>query len=119
MGFKAMERAPIAGELRTPTSNWMGMGLSRTSPAPIETVDDLAPWQRSLGAVGILASPYALGATTGIVDSTTSNRRLQLTQYKDIHSLMTGLGLEHYISKLSPCYSCKILLMDSFKKCSF
>ncbi|XP_037828620.1 protein bicaudal C [Lucilia sericata] len=97
MGFKAMERPPVAGELRTPTPNWMGMGLSRTSPAPIETVDDLAPWQRGLAGAGILASPYGLGATTGIVDSTSANRRLQLTQYKDIHSLLTALGLEHYI----------------------
>lgn len=97
MGFKAMERPAVAGELRTPTPNWMGMGLSRTSPAPIETVDDLAPWQRGLAGAGILASPYGLGATTGIVDSTPANRRLQLTQYKDIHSLLTALGLEHYI----------------------
>ncbi|TMW46084.1 hypothetical protein DOY81_008835, partial [Sarcophaga bullata] len=97
MGFKAMERAPVPGELRTPTPNWMGMGLSRTSPAPIETVDDLAPWQRGLAGTGIFASPYCLGATTGIVDSTQTNRRLQLTQYKDIHSLLTALGLEHYI----------------------
>lgn len=100
MGFKAMERPPIAGELRTPTPNWMGMGLSRTSPAPMEMVDDLAPWQRGLAGAGILASPYGLGATTGIVDSTPTNRRLQLNQYKDIHSLLTALGLEHYISKL-------------------
>lgn len=93
-----MERPPVAGELRTPTPTWMGMGLSRTSPAPIETVDDLTSWPRGLAGTGILASPYCLGATTGIVDSTPTNRRLQLSQYKDIHSLLTALGLEHYIS---------------------
>lgn len=102
MGFKAMERPPVAGELRTPTPSWMGMGLSRTSPVPIETVDDLSPWHRGPtgclgGGAGPLVSPYGLGATTGIVDSTPTNRRLQLTQYKDIHSLLTAQGLEHYI----------------------
>ncbi|XP_061397140.1 protein bicaudal C [Musca vetustissima] len=103
MGFKAMERPPVAGELRTPTPSWMGMGLSRTSPVPMETVDDLSPWHRGPtglgvgGGAGPLVSPYGLGSTTGIVDSTPTNRRLQLTQYKDIHSLLTSLGLEHYI----------------------
>uniref|UniRef100_A0A1I8M5I2 SAM domain-containing protein n=1 Tax=Musca domestica TaxID=7370 RepID=A0A1I8M5I2_MUSDO len=105
MGFKAMERPPVAGELRTPTPSWMGMGLSRTSPVPFETVDDLSPWHRGPtgcttglgGGAGSLVSPYGLGATTGIVDSTPTNRRLQLTQYKDIHTLLTALGLEHYI----------------------
>ncbi|XP_059221980.1 protein bicaudal C [Stomoxys calcitrans] len=105
MGFKAMERPPVPGELRTPTPNWIGMGLSRTSPVPIETVDDLSPWNRGPtgsstglgGGANTLVSPYGMGSTTGIVDSTPTNRRLQLTQHKDIHSLLTALGLEHYI----------------------
>lgn len=109
IGFKAMECAP-QGEARTPTANWIGLGLSRTSPAPLEsatpTNEDFIGWSRNSAAVqnaaainGGQQSPYNLSSTTGLVDSTPSNRRLQLTQHKDIHSLLTSLGLEHYISE--------------------
>uniref|UniRef100_A0A1A9WTZ7 SAM domain-containing protein n=1 Tax=Glossina brevipalpis TaxID=37001 RepID=A0A1A9WTZ7_9MUSC len=91
MGYKAMERLPMAGELRTPNANWMGMGLSGTSPAHLETVNN---WP--LGA-GILNSPYNLGTTTGVIDATPTNRRLQLHQCNDMQSLLVALGLEHYI----------------------
>lgn len=108
MGFKAMERPPVSGELRIPNANWMGLALSRTSPAPVDVaMDDLAPWSRHLGRGGGGGSnsgpgggplsPYGLGITTGVVESTPTNRRLHLTQHKDIHSLLTSLGLEHYI----------------------
>ncbi|XP_055851865.1 protein bicaudal C [Episyrphus balteatus] len=147
MGFKAMERAPISGELRTPNANWIGLALSRTSPAPLETGDDNNAWNRSSGcgvapnagaggasvgggagadggggrngnggnnnnsnnnanaAIGAAAaatggipiSPYCLGATTGMIDSTPLNRRIQMSQHKNMHSLLTTLGLEHYI----------------------
>lgn len=114
IGFKAMECAP-QGEARTPTANWIGLGLSRTSPAPLESAtptneDFIGSWSRNSAAAlqnaaalnnngGQQLSPYNLSSTTGLVDSTPSNRRLQLTQHKDIHSLLTSLGLEHYISK--------------------
>ncbi|EDV30647.1 uncharacterized protein Dana_GF14935, isoform C [Drosophila ananassae] len=108
LGFKAMERTPIAGELRTPTPAWMGMGLSCTSPAPLETADDggagagagpgMGPgvgngWRLPAG----LGSPYGLSATTGLLDATPVNRRMHLAQHKDIQTLLTSLGLEHYI----------------------
>lgn len=104
IGFKAMECAP-QGEARTPTANWIGLGLSRTSPAPLEsatpTNEDLIGWNRTAAALNGAQqlSPYNLSSTTGLIDSTPANRRLQLTQHKDIHSLLTSLGLEHYISK--------------------
>ncbi|EDW77980.2 uncharacterized protein Dwil_GK24769, isoform B [Drosophila willistoni] len=100
-GFKAMERTPVAGELRTPTPAWLGMGLSRTSPAPIETVDDgLASgqgWRMPAPSPLGLGSPYGVSATTGLLDATPVNRRMQLSQHKDIQTLLTSLGLEHYI----------------------
>ncbi|KAL5281386.1 BICC1 family protein [Megaselia abdita] len=102
IGFKAMECAP-QGEARTPTANWVGLGLSRTSPAPLESVtptnEDLISWNRTTAALtgAQQSSPYNLSSTTGLIDSTPSNRRLQMTQHKDIHSLLTSLGLEHYI----------------------
>ncbi|XP_036321966.1 protein bicaudal C [Rhagoletis pomonella] len=105
MGFKAMERPPISGELRTPTPNWAGMALSRTSPGILESVDD-SLWPRNVasmnfgggaGPSGPSITPYALGMTVGLMDATPTNRRLQLSQHKDIHTLLTSLGLEHYI----------------------
>ncbi|XP_017856704.1 PREDICTED: protein bicaudal C [Drosophila arizonae] len=102
LGFKAMERTPVAGELRTPTPAWLGMGLSRTSPAPLETVDDgiggVNGWRMPLPPPG-LGSPYGLSATTGLLDATPVSRRMQLSQHKDIHTLLTSLGLEHYITR--------------------
>ncbi|XP_017024010.1 protein bicaudal C [Drosophila kikkawai] len=105
LGYKAMERTPVAGELRTPTPAWMGMGLSCTSPAPVDTADDNG--NAGAGAIGGggagwrlppgLGSPYGLSATTGLLDATPVNRRMQLAQHKDIQTLLTSLGLEHYI----------------------
>ncbi|KAI9575920.1 protein bicaudal C [Glossina fuscipes] len=93
LGYKAMERPPMAGDLRTPNTIWMGMGLSGTSPAHLGTVSSVN-WPQG---AGILNSPYNLGTTTGVVDSTPTNRRLQLHQCKDIQSVLVALGLEHYI----------------------
>lgn len=108
LGFKAMEKSPVAGEVRTPNSQWVGLGLSRTTPASIETVDDLtALLPRSAlsnnltGGSSALVSPYGLGATTGLIDSTPINRRMQLTQHNNIQGMLVSLGLEHYISKLT------------------
>lgn len=104
LGYKAMERTPVAGELRTPTTAWMGMGLSSTSPAPapLENGENGAAgggassgWRLPPG----LGSPYGLSATTGLLDATPVNRRMQLAKHKDIQTLLTSLGLEHYISE--------------------
>lgn len=113
-----MERAP-QGEIRTPTSHWAGLNLSKTSPYALESVSDqsaagngantssnssvnppgissttLSQWSRSDNA-----SPYNLNATTGMLDVLPAQQRALLCQHKDIHSLLMHLGLEHYISK--------------------
>lgn len=109
IGFKAMERTPVAGELRTPTPAWLGMGLSRTSPAPLETVDDggaTGPNGWRMPPPPGLGSPYGISATTGLLDATPVNRRMQLSQHKDIHTLLTSVGLEHYISKHAKMTGC-------------
>lgn len=124
-GYKAMERAPH-GEVRTPTSQWAGLGLSKTSPFALETAAAVnnstssgttptnslnyhnSPAQVAATASGKIqwprtennASPYGLGTTTGLLDVAPVEKRSQLCQHKDIHSLLTYLGLEHYISKL-------------------
>lgn len=47
------------------------------------------------------ASPYVnMNATTGLMDIVPSSQRSLLSHHKDIHSLLTHLGLEHYISEL-------------------
>lgn len=111
IGFKAMERTPVAGELRTPTPAWLGMGLSRTSPAPLETVDDggtADPNGWRMPPPPGLGSPYGISATTGLLDATPVNRRMQLSQHKDIHTLLTSVGLEHYISEYANKIVCTI-----------
>ncbi|XP_016945476.4 protein bicaudal C [Drosophila suzukii] len=102
LGYKAMERTPVAGEMRTPTPAWMGMGLSSTSPAPAPAPLENGEGNGGGGGGGWrlppgLGSPYGLSATTGLLDATPVNRRLQLAQHKDIQTLLTSLGLEHYI----------------------
>ncbi|EDV58077.1 protein bicaudal C [Drosophila erecta] len=102
LGYKAMERTPVAGELRTPTATWMGMGLSSTSPAPapLENGENGAGGGGASGGWRLppgLGSPYGLSATTGLLDATPVNRRMQLAKHKDIQTLLTSLGLEHYI----------------------
>lgn len=94
-----MERAP-QGEVRTPTSRWADLGLSKTSPFALETTPTNAnSSSANLWTRPDTASPYNLGATTGMIDGIPANQRALLIQHKDIHSLMTHLGLDHYISK--------------------
>lgn len=87
-----MERAP-QGEVRTPTNAWAGLSLSKTSPFALESAG-ISQWTHRNEN-----SPYKLGATTGMLDSTPAQERTQLSQYKDIPSLMTHLKLDHYISE--------------------
>lgn len=60
-------------------------------------------WLRNKDCTG--ASPYNLNATTGLMDIVPAGQRSMLSHHKDIHSLMTHLGLEHYISE------CQILVV--------
>lgn len=87
-----MNRAP-QGELSTPTPAWAGLGLSKTSPFALETAG-ISQWTHREETM-----PFKLGSTTSIRDSTPSEDRTQLSQFNDIHSLLTHLKLDHYISK--------------------
>ncbi|XP_055712848.1 protein bicaudal C isoform X2 [Phlebotomus papatasi] len=95
-GLKAMKTSPMMGEVRTPNSGWAGLGLSRTSP--------MVSHEGSSGAFAsnwedtTIASPYQLGKTCGVLDSTPIQRRAQIGNHPDLHSLLTSLDLEHYIS---------------------
>lgn len=87
-----MEVPPVAGEIRVPTPTWSGMSLSRTSPLPVDYSNDPAWSPRNT------ASPYNLGVTTSLLDVTPKHQRHNLSQYNDLHTLLSKLGLEHYIS---------------------
>lgn len=87
-----MERQPH-GEVRTPTHHWAGLALSKTSPSVLETAG-LSQWAHRDENF-----PYKLGSTTSMLDSTPTQDRVQLSQFKDIHSLLTHLKLDHYLGK--------------------
>jgi protein bicaudal C len=88
-GYKAMHMPP-QGEVRTPTPLWQGLGLSQTSPLPLDTSD--GSWNSS-------GHEAMMNMTTSIIDATPQNKRNQLAQYNDIASILTSLGLEHHIRK--------------------
>lgn len=87
-GFKAMERHPQTPEIRTPTNAWAGLALSKTSPNPLNTT------------YTAMNRTFNMASTAGFVDSMSSPNRMNLSEFKDIHSLLTYLKLEHYIRKL-------------------
>ena len=94
-GLKAMDRLDLNREqVRTPTDAWVKFSLSRTSPFALES---------SSAGVSQWAQREKLNfdkvATTGIIDSVPWSDRVSLSQFKDIHSLLSHLKLEHYISK--------------------
>ena len=98
-GYKAIERAP-QGEVRTPTSHWAGLGLSKTSPFALETLASTSNSAQAWNSHSETKVPtFNLNATTSLMDATPTHQRLMVGQHKDIHSLMTHLGLDHYISK--------------------
>lgn len=94
-GLKAMDRLDLNREqVRTPTDAWVKFSLSKTSPFAIES---------SSAGVSQWAHREKLNfdkvATTGLIDSVPWSDRISLSQFKDIHSLLSHLKLEHYISK--------------------
>lgn len=106
-GYKAIHMPVQQGELRTPTPSWQGLGLSQTSPAPLEACD-LSWANTSSGSGGsgggggggggsVAGSDSRLNLTTTMIDVTPVRQREQLSQYNDVTSILTGLGLEHYI----------------------
>lgn len=99
-GYKAIHMPVQQGELRTPTPSWQGLGLSQTSPAPLEACD--LSWANTSGGSGgssggAAGSDSRLNLTTTMIDVTPVRQREQLSQYNDVTSILTGLGLEHYI----------------------
>ncbi len=89
-----MKRVLDGEEVRTPTSQWSGLGLSKTSPFSLETVRKANDWDRNEASPAV--SPFhGLVKTTGIVDSVSS--KMMVGHHKDINSLLISLGLEHYI----------------------
>lgn len=94
-GYRAMKRVLDGEAIRTPTSAWSGLGLSKTSPFSLETVRKPNEWDHNEASPAV--SPFGLGKTTGIVDATASNNLL-LGHHKDIQSLLISLGLDHYVN---------------------
>ncbi|XP_050076914.1 protein bicaudal C [Anopheles maculipalpis] len=109
-GYKAMHISPQQGEVRTPTLSWQGLGLSQSSPAPVEACD--LSWANTSsssgsggnGAANISTSSSSSGATdsrhnltTTMIEVTPRHQREQMAQYNDVTTILTGLGLEHYI----------------------
>lgn len=88
-----MKRVPQTPEVRTPTSAWAGLALSKTSPFALGDGMSQLSLREKL-------TPFDKASTTGFIDSMpASMNRIPLSDFKDIHSLLTYLKLEHYISK--------------------
>lgn len=94
-GLKAMEIPPRPDQPRTPNAAWAGIGLSRSSTMIPKTPSPLAGGAHHNPPPGI--SPYNLGKTGGILDSTPVSHRQHMMRHENIQSLLTSLRLEHYI----------------------
>ncbi|XP_053675629.1 protein bicaudal C [Anopheles nili] len=109
-GYKAMYMSPQQGEVRTPTLSWQGLGLSQSSPAPLEAAD--LSWANTSGSSSTGAgggmntssssssngvSDTGHNLTTTMIEVTPRHKREQMSQYNDVTTILTGLGLEHYI----------------------
>ncbi|XP_037024571.1 protein bicaudal C isoform X1 [Bradysia coprophila] len=94
--YFAMKRSLDGEEIRTPTSQWSGLGLSKTSPFSLETVRKSNDWDHNEAPAASVSSPFGLGKTTGIVDASSTNL-LSAGPPKDMNTMLISLGLEHYI----------------------
>lgn len=113
-GLRAMDRFDLNREqVRTPTDAWSKFSLSKTSPFALES---------STVGVSQWAQREKLNfdkvSTTSLIDSIPWNDRIPLSQFKDIHSLLSHLKLEHYISKyfFSALFCLCLLRFYFFKK---
>lgn len=110
-GLRAMNLTPQQGEVRIPTPickllvievsrmkkltnffSGQGAGISRTSPAPLETTLTGNAW---VDAHPPEASMYNM--TTSLLDSTPHRQRAQLSKYNDIETLLIAIGLQHHV----------------------
>lgn len=81
-------------EVRTPTNAWAGFGLSKTSPFAVESAAaGMSQWSQRDNI------QFDKASTTGLIDVMPSSERIPLSQFKDIHSLLNHLKLEHYTSE--------------------
>lgn len=88
--YNAMRGSP-KGELRTPKSGWQGLGVSRTSPAPLnqsKSTQDFSWIDSNVSS--------KLSMTTSLLDSVPRGQRSNLLQYNDVASILSCLGLDHY-----------------------
>lgn len=85
-----MEQNYDTPKVRTPTNAWAGFGLGKTSPFSVESATS-GMWQRE---------NVQFASTTGLIDAIPTTDRIPLSHFKDIHSLLHHLKLEHYISEL-------------------
>lgn len=86
-----MDRFDVNREqVRTPTDAWHKFSLSKSSPFSLEST--------AVGASQWANQNFEKAATTGLNYSVPWNDRIPLSQFKDIHSLLSHLKLEHYIS---------------------
>lgn len=72
-----------------------GAGISRTSPAPLETPTSGNAWVDAQPSD--VASGGFFNMTTSLLDSTPHRQRSQLSKYNDIETLLTGIGLSHHV----------------------
>lgn len=80
-------------QVRTPTDSWVRFSLSKTSPSFLETsTAGLTQWRHREKL------NFEKSTTTGFIDGVW-NDQTPFSQFKDIHSLLSHLKLEHYISK--------------------
>lgn len=93
-GLKSIDSFDLNREqVRTPTDAWTKFSLSKTSPFALEsTTTGITQWahREKLNFNKVV--------TTGLIDSIPWNDRMSLSQFKDIHTLLSHLKLEHYIS---------------------
>lgn len=91
-----MKRSLDGEEIRTPTSQWSGLGLSKTSPFSLETIRKPNDWDHNNDTPAAPVSPFLMGKTTSIVDASSTNL-LAAGHPKDMNTMLISLGLEHYI----------------------
>ncbi|XP_031619044.1 protein bicaudal C [Contarinia nasturtii] len=93
-GLKAIDRFDLNREqVRIPTDAWAKFSLSKTSPFALESASaGVSQWAHREKL------HFDKAATTGLIDSVPWNDRVPLSQFKDMHSLLSHLKLEHYIS---------------------
>jgi protein bicaudal C len=98
-GIRAMNTNPNSNEVRVPTPLWQGAGISRTSPVPLESTPVSTHHHHHSNNGWIESQPDGLfpSMTTSLLDTTPTRQRHQISKYKDIATLLSSIGLQHFI----------------------